>query len=180
MEHWDAPCLCAPLNDVFSPGHQRGFCSAQCFPSEYGMDCIIDNTVIYLYFLGYSKQLSLFELNILCTGSVLLSSVGWSSQWSAWFLVQLRGLGMSPGNLTWPGGSYGQELGIGSSRGTLVCAGGLGPGAWELGCAPCMKREPEMEQQSGNQGLLVGTCLLCWKGCGRLVGTGDSLSQKLH
>lgn len=24
MEHWDAPCLCAPLNHLFSPSHQRG------------------------------------------------------------------------------------------------------------------------------------------------------------
>lgn len=113
------------------------------FPSEYGMDsvdCIIDNTVIYLYFLGYSKQLGLSELNILCAGRVLLSSVGWSGQWSAWFLVQLRGLGMSPGNLTWPGGSHRQELEMGSSRETLVCAGGLVSGVWELGCAPCVKR----------------------------------------
>lgn len=132
--------------------------------------CIIDNTVIYLCFLGYSKQLSLSELNILCTGSVLLSSVGWSSQGSAWFLVQLRGLGISPGNLTWPGGSHGQELGMGSPRGALVCAVGLGPGAWELGCALCMKQELE----------LMGTWLLCWKAHGSFVCIGDSLSQELQ
>lgn len=142
--------------------------------------CIIDNTVIYLCFLGYSKQLSLSELNILCTGSMLLSSVGWSSQGSAWFLVQLRGLGMSPGNLTWPGGSHGQELGMGSPRGALVCAVGLGPGAWELDCALCMKQELELEQQPGNQGLLMGTWLLCWKAHGSFVCIGDSLSQELQ
>lgn len=93
--------------------------------------CIIDNTVIYLCFLGYSKQLSLSELNILCTGSVLLSSVGWSSQGSAWLLVQLRGLGMSPGNLTWPGGSHGQELGM-EELWCVLWGSGLVPGSWAV------------------------------------------------
>lgn len=36
--------------------------------------CIIDNAVIYLCFLSYSEHLSLSELNILCAGSMLLSS----------------------------------------------------------------------------------------------------------
>lgn len=74
----------------------------------------------------------------------------------------------------WPGGSHGQELG--SSRQSLVCAVGLGPGGWELGCAPSMKQE--LEQQPGNQGLLMGTRLLCWKVRGRFVGSGVPLSQK--
>lgn len=50
------------------------------FPSERGADgagCIIDNSVIYLCFLGYIKQLSLSELNIVCSGTVSPSCVGW-------------------------------------------------------------------------------------------------------
>lgn len=66
--------------------------------------------------------------------------------------------------------------------GALVCAVGLRPGAWELGCALCMKQELELEleQQPGNQGLLMGTWLLCWKAHGSFVCIGDSLSQELQ
>lgn len=50
------------------------------FPFECSVDsagCIIDKSVIYLCFLGYSKQRSLSELNIVYTGSASLSCVGW-------------------------------------------------------------------------------------------------------
>lgn len=154
MEHWDALCPPAPLDHMCSPGHQRGSCSARWFPFGVCMDsvdCIIDNTVIYSCFLGYSKQLSLSELNILCIGSVLLSSVGWSGQWSvsAWFLVQLRGLGKSSRN------SHGLESPMGMSWGwappeglwCVLWGSGLVPGSWAV--LPAWSRSWSSSQEPG-------------------------------
>lgn len=96
------------------------------------VDCIIDNTVIYLCFLGYNKQLSLSELNILCTGSVFLSSVGWSSQWSAWVLVQLRALGLSPGNIHGLEGPMGRSWAPPDSLWCVLWGWGLVAGSWAV------------------------------------------------
>lgn len=141
------------------------------------VDCIIDNTVIYLCFLGYSKQPSLFELNILCTGSVLLSSVGWSAQWSAWLLVQLRGLGMSPGNSHGLEGPTGMSWGWAPPEG-LWCA--LWGSVWCLGAGLCSLHGAGAGAAARKPGSPAGAWLLCWKAQRRFVGTGDSLLQKLH
>lgn len=68
------PCVLSPAAGSAPAARCSGF------PFECGMasvGCIIDNSVIYLCFLGCSKQLSLSELNIVCTGSVSLSCVRW-------------------------------------------------------------------------------------------------------
>lgn len=73
--------------------------------------CIIDNSVIYLCFHSYSKQLSLSELNIVWTRSTSLSCVGW--KWPAVILLFGPGndLGMPSGDLVCLEGPTGRSWG---------------------------------------------------------------------
>lgn len=81
--HLSASCSSEPcvlsLAASSAPAAWRGGFPFECSVDSAG--CIIDNSVIYLCFRGYSKQLCLSELNIVCTGSVSLSCAGW--RWPA-------------------------------------------------------------------------------------------------
>ena len=152
------------------------------FPFECGVDsagCIIDNSVIYLCFLGYSKQLSLSELNIACTGSVSLSCAGWRRPAVRWLFgpaERFRDVSWRP-HVAQRVPRAGAGAGL-LRRGSSV---GLGARAWELGCAPCMPCvEGEPEQQPGEQGLSVRADLPQGPGCSAGSRTGCALATHCH
>lgn len=120
------------------------------------VDCIIDNNVIYLCFLGCSKQLSLSELNILCTGSVLLSSVDGAASGvlGFWPAVRFRDVNSRPG------GSHGDGL---LQRGSGVCSGAQ---VWSLAAGLCPWHGAAARKSGSPDGaqaaLLEGTWEVCW------------------
>lgn len=180
---WPLPGM-EPVASCSSAPHRLSLAAAgllaRWFPSERGVGstgCIIDNAVIYLCVLGYSKRLSLSELNIVSTGSVSLSRTGRRCPAVCLFFVHLRDSGTSPGDPAWSGGSLGQELGVDASGGAPVPAVGLGAPCLEPGRASCMEIEPE--QQLRDQGCSAqadppGGWLLLWKPHGMCVGVGGS------
>lgn len=96
-------------------------------------------------------------------------------------MVQPSDSGMSAADLTWPGGSRGQDLGPGSPRGALLRAVRLGARAWELSCAPCAPRvEGQPEQQPGGQGLSVRAELPRGPGCSAGSCVGCALASGAH